>query len=208
MTDTLSAAYSERGHDAQRLTQTTNALGKLTRRAYDANGNPIAPRSTATTSTTACAAPPRPGSRRPSPTTPRGGCARRRSPGRPPAVADDGTDLIAEYSSGGTLLRRYVHGPGVDEPLVVYEGSGTTSKTWLYADHLGSIVGQANSAGTSTATYRYGPFGEPDVTTGQRFRYTGQPLIGALGLYYYKARFTPRPSGASCRPIRSGMPMI
>ena len=30
---------------------------------------------------------------------------------------------------------------------------------------------------------------EPDVTTGQRFRYTGQPLIGALGLYYYKARF-------------------
>ena len=105
------------------------------------------------------------------------------------SLAYDGTDLIAEYSSAGSLLRRYVHGPGVDEPLVVYEGSGTTSKTWLYADHLGSIVGQANSAGTSTAIYRYGPFGEPDVTTGQRFRYTGQPLIGALGLYYYKARF-------------------
>ena len=77
----------------------------------------------------------------------------------------------------------------MDEPLVVYEGAGTTSKSWLYADHLGSIVGQANSAGTSTAIYRYGPFGEPDVTTGQCFRYTGQPLIGALGLYYDKARF-------------------
>ena len=105
------------------------------------------------------------------------------------SLAYDGTDLIAEYNSAGTLLRRYVHGPGVDEPLVVYEGSATTNKTWLYADHLGTIVGQANSAGTSTAIYRYGPFGEPDVTTGQRFCYTGQPLIGPLGLYYYKARF-------------------
>ncbi|WP_050750276.1 RHS repeat-associated core domain-containing protein [Allochromatium vinosum] len=104
-------------------------------------------------------------------------------------LAYDGTDLIAEYNSAGSLLRRYVHGPGIDAPLVVYEGSATTNKTWLYADHLGSIVAQASSAGTRTALYRYGPFGEPDVTTGQRFRYTGQQLIGALGLYHYKARF-------------------
>ncbi|WP_200157344.1 RHS repeat-associated core domain-containing protein [Allochromatium vinosum] len=104
-------------------------------------------------------------------------------------LAYDGTDLVAEYNSAGRLLRRYVHGPGIDAPLVVYEGSATTNKTWLYADHLGSIVAQASSAGTRTALYRYGPFGEPDVTSGQRFRYTGQPLIGALGLYYYKARF-------------------
>ncbi|WP_050750275.1 DUF6531 domain-containing protein [Allochromatium vinosum] len=87
-------------------------------------------------------------------------------------LAYDGTDLIAEYNSAGSLLRRYVHGPGIDAPLVVYEGSATTNKTWLYADHLGSIVAQASSAGTRTALYRYGPFGEPDVTTGQRFRYT------------------------------------
>ena len=60
----------------------------------------------------------------------------------------DGVDLVAEYNSGGTLLRRYVHGPGVDEPLVWYEGSTTTAKSWLYADHLGSIIGTANSAGT------------------------------------------------------------
>ena len=65
----------------------------------------------------------------------------------------------------------------------------TTSKTWLYADHQGSIVAQANSAGTSTATYSYGPFGEPNQTTGSRFRYTGQQYLGPLNLYYYKARF-------------------
>ncbi|NMG68150.1 hypothetical protein GPA19_24785, partial [Azoarcus indigens] len=83
----------------------------------------------------------------------------------------------------------YVHGPGVDEPLVWYEGTGTTNKTWLYADQLGSVVGAANSAGTSTAIYSYGPFGEPNVTTGVRFRYTGQQYLGGLNLYYYKARF-------------------
>ncbi|WP_445371982.1 RHS repeat-associated core domain-containing protein [Methylomonas sp. HW2-6] len=100
----------------------------------------------------------------------------------------DGSDLVAEYNSTGTLLRRYVHGPGVDQPLVWYEGAVTTAKTWLYSDHQGSIVATANSAGTSTATLSYGPYGEPNATTGVRFRYTGQQLLGPLNLYYYKAR--------------------
>ena len=100
----------------------------------------------------------------------------------------DGSDLVAEYDSTGTLLRRYVHGPGVDQPLVWYEGAVTTNKTWLYSDHQGSIVATANSAGTSTATLSYGPYGEPNATTGVRFRYTGQQLLGPLNLYYYKAR--------------------
>ena len=40
----------------------------------------------------------------------------------------DGADLVAEYNGAGTLQRRYVHGPGVDEPLVWYEGTVTTAK--------------------------------------------------------------------------------
>ncbi|MDZ4152553.1 RHS repeat-associated core domain-containing protein, partial [Methylicorpusculum sp.] len=100
----------------------------------------------------------------------------------------DGNDLVAEYDANGALLRRYVHGPGVDEPLVWYDGSGTANKTWLYSDHQGSVVATANSAGTSTAILSYGPYGEPNQTTGVRFRYSGQQLIGPLNLYYYKAR--------------------
>jgi hypothetical protein len=38
------------------------------------------------------------------------------------------------------VLRRYVHGPGLDEPLVWYEGSGTTDRRHLFADERGSIV--------------------------------------------------------------------
>ncbi|MDP9877263.1 RHS repeat-associated protein [Variovorax boronicumulans] len=102
----------------------------------------------------------------------------------------DGTALVAEYDAAGTaVLRKYVHGPGVDEPIVWYEGATATAKNWLYKDHLGSVVATANATGASTATYTYGPFGEPNVTTGLRFRYTGQQLISELGLYYYKARF-------------------
>lgn len=36
----------------------------------------------------------------------------------------DGDALVGEYSGSGVLLRRYVHGPGVDELLLWYEGAG------------------------------------------------------------------------------------
>lgn len=101
----------------------------------------------------------------------------------------DGTKLVAEYDSSGNVLRRYVHGSGVDNPLVWYEGATSTNKNWFYADQTGSIVATADVTGAKTATYTYGPFGEPNTTAGTRFRYTGQQLIGSLGLYYYKGRF-------------------
>ncbi|MDR0183573.1 RHS repeat-associated core domain-containing protein [Lysobacter arvi] len=56
-------------------------------------------------------------------------------------------------------------------------------------DQLGDVVSATSGTGTRKEIYTYGPFGEPNVTTGMRFRYTGQWLIGELGLYYYKARF-------------------
>ena len=101
----------------------------------------------------------------------------------------DGSDLVAEYNGTGALLRKHVHGPGIDEPLVTYEGTGTANKTWLYADHQSSVVAAANGTGAGTAAHSYGPFGEPNVTTGSRFKYTGQVHMSNLGLYYYKARF-------------------
>jgi len=102
----------------------------------------------------------------------------------------DGSDLVAEYNSTGTLLRRYVHGPGVDEPLVAYNGAGTTAKFWLYADHQGSIVATAMSDGNIAGRISYDPYGANDGDgTLFRFRYTGQQLLGPLNLYYYKARF-------------------
>ena len=80
--------------------------------------------------------------------------------------------MVAENASG-SLARRYVHGPGIDEPLLRYEGSGTTDKTWLYVAHLGSISARADSTGTSTGVFTYSPYGEQSMAT-VSFGYTGQ----------------------------------
>ncbi|WP_321395522.1 hypothetical protein [Emcibacter sp.] len=56
----------------------------------------------------------------------------------------DGVEEIADYQ-GSTLLRRYVHGPGVDEYLVMYTGSGTANKFYYHANHQGSIINYGDS---------------------------------------------------------------
>ena len=90
----------------------------------------------------------------------------------------DGDRLVAEYDGGGNLLRRYAHGPGVDEPLVWFDGAGTANARFLHADHQGSIVATSDGNGAILgAPYAYGPYGEPDPVNawlGSRFRYTGQ----------------------------------
>jgi len=103
--------------------------------------------------------------------------------------AYDGTTLIAEYGSTGALLRRFVHGPGIDEPLVWYEGPGLTVRRFLHADERGSVVAISDSAGTVIGTNRYDEYGVPQGAVAGRFHYTGQPWIASLGLYYYRARF-------------------
>jgi RHS repeat-associated protein len=99
----------------------------------------------------------------------------------------DGDRLVAEYSSAGAVLRRYVHGPGTDTPIVWYEGSGLTTRNWLHPDERGSIVATSDGSGAGTV-YTYGPYGEPNTWSGSRFRYTGQIMLPEAQLYHYKAR--------------------
>lgn len=96
-----------------------------------------------------------------------------------------GSDLIAEYDGAGNLTTRHIHGSDIDEPLVSIT---VTTKTWRYADHLGSIIAEADAVGNATAICGYGPFGENGTMAPNRFGYTGQQYIAGLGLYYYKAR--------------------
>ena len=100
----------------------------------------------------------------------------------------DGDALIAEYDNAGTILRRYVPGPGQDEPLVWYEGGGTSGRRWLHADDTGSIIAWSDSTGNPQAVYGYGPYGEPGAWSGSRYSYTGQLMIPEARLYNYKAR--------------------
>lgn len=101
----------------------------------------------------------------------------------------DGSGLIGEYSGSNTLLRRFVPGPGVDEPLVWYEGSGTADKRWLQADERGSVVAVTDTSGRAIAINTYDESGIPGSGNVGRFQYTGQSWFEEVGLAYYKARF-------------------
>jgi RHS repeat-associated protein len=105
----------------------------------------------------------------------------------------DGDALLAEFDGAGHYLRRYVHGPGADEPLVWFEGAGisATYARYLLADRQGSVIGYSDSTGTvssSAAVYAYDAYGLPASWGGSRFRYTGQIEIPEAQLYHYRAR--------------------
>lgn len=99
----------------------------------------------------------------------------------------DGDQLIAEYSSAGVMLARYVQGTGSDDPLIWYPGAGTSIRRSLQSDQQGSVVSIANADGSAYQLNKYDEHGVPGTNLG-RFQYTGQAWIPELGMYYYKAR--------------------
>ncbi|WP_179506220.1 MULTISPECIES: RHS repeat-associated core domain-containing protein [unclassified Sphingomonas] len=102
----------------------------------------------------------------------------------------DGTAILAEVSgSSGATLRRYVPGPGTDEPVVWYEGSGLTDRRFLQADERGSIIAVTDGSGNVLGTNAYDEFGIPRANNIGRFQYTGQAWFPEVGLAYYKARW-------------------
>jgi RHS repeat-associated protein len=100
----------------------------------------------------------------------------------------DGADSIAEYNGSNVLQRRFVHGPGADEPLVWYEGVGTADRRFLHVDERGSIVAVSNGSGTVINVNTYDEYGRRGAANAGRFQYTGQKWIAEAGLYDYKAR--------------------
>ena len=107
----------------------------------------------------------------------------------------DGGQIIAEYN-GGTLLRKYIYGPGIDEPVCMVASGGT----WYYHfDGLGSVAALTDSGGTLVEKYRYDAFGATTIlapnnqtrTTslyGNRFMFTGREWDSTTQLYHYRAR--------------------
>jgi RHS repeat-associated protein len=101
----------------------------------------------------------------------------------------EGSDVIAETDQAtGALLRRYVYGPGSDEPLIWYEGPGFGDRRWLHADERGSVIAISDDAGNAIRINTYDEFGIPGAANIGRFQYTGQKWLPALGMYDYKAR--------------------
>jgi RHS repeat-associated protein len=100
----------------------------------------------------------------------------------------DGDNLIAEYN-GSTLLRKYVYGPRIDEPICMVTSGGT--QYFYYFDGLGSVVRITDSSGIVQDTYTYDVFGQPSAasTVNNRFMFTGREYDSETGNYYYRARY-------------------
>ena len=58
----------------------------------------------------------------------------------------DGDHCIAEYNGSGQLLRKYIYGPGTDEPICLIESTGSYAGTYYYHfDGLGSVTALTNT---------------------------------------------------------------
>lgn len=103
-----------------------------------------------------------------------------------------GDEEIAEYDGSNNLLRRYIPGPGTDQPVAMVTVSGSTNTNrYFHADRQGSVVAMADATGTLIeGPYTYDPYGNSaSSTAGVPFRYTGRRLDPETGLYYYRARY-------------------
>lgn len=97
--------------------------------------------------------------------------------------------------------RRYIRLPGsVDEAFLMIDYTADASCTnnaygpcerWAHQDRLGSTVAVTDNTGAVIEQYRYSPYGKSgsEGDTGFPFRFTGQKIDAATGLYYYKARY-------------------
>jgi RHS repeat-associated protein len=107
----------------------------------------------------------------------------------PVRFAYDGLDAIADQdATSGAVLRRYVFDPVTDQPIVQYDGTGTTTRKFLSADERGSIIASSDNAGALVGINSYDEYGRPGASNTGLFQYTGQKWIGVTGAYDYKAR--------------------
>jgi RHS repeat-associated protein len=99
-----------------------------------------------------------------------------------------GVQLVAEYNGSGALLQRHVPGPGLDDAVATYSGSGLANRSWLLGDERGSVVGLAGATGAVVTVNRFDENGIPGSGNAGRFQYTGQAWLAEAKAYHYRAR--------------------
>jgi len=73
----------------------------------------------------------------------------------------DGDQVIAEYE-GSTLKRKFVYGPGIDEPVCMIDVADSNAYYYHY-DGLGSVSALSNEDGNIIEKYRYDVYGSPTI---------------------------------------------
>ena len=126
--------------------------------------------------------------------TGRVGCLRRLAKvvnGVTTSFLSDGDEEVAEYTGAGGLLRRYIPGPGTDQPIAMVTPVGAAhTRSYFHVNRQGSTVAMSNDAGVmAEGPYTYDAYGQGPTSAGVPFKYTGRRLDPETGLYYYRARY-------------------
>jgi RHS repeat-associated protein len=101
----------------------------------------------------------------------------------------DREDIIEERDGSNALAFRYVHGPGIDEPLARRDVM-TSQTAFLHPDANGSITDSTDSGGQISPRYRYDSYGIALVGSAvSGHAYAGRELDADTGLVYNRARY-------------------
>jgi len=101
----------------------------------------------------------------------------------------DNEDILLEHDENGVIGNRYLHGPGIDEPLSVTTDGGTY---YYHADRLDTIIALTDTNQHIVQKYDYDAFGnlhDEKNTVKQPYTYTGREWDKEIKLYYYRARY-------------------
>jgi RHS repeat-associated protein len=99
--------------------------------------------------------------------------------------------VIAEYDENDNLLRKFVYGPGIDEPICMIDVADNNAVYYYHFDGLGSVIALSNANKQIIERYSYDVFGEPNRTSdvNNPYLFTGRRYDPEAGLYYYRARY-------------------
>ncbi|MFC1858852.1 RHS repeat-associated core domain-containing protein [Thermodesulfobacteriota bacterium] len=101
----------------------------------------------------------------------------------------DEEDILVVLDNSHAVTARYIHGPGIDEPIQLDQGG--TLYYYLLAS-LETITQIVDSAGNIQQEYTYDSFGNIINTAGtldDPYTYTGREYDPESGLYFYRFRY-------------------
>ena len=98
-------------------------------------------------------------------------------------------DRIADYAENGSLIARYIHGSGVDEPLALVRG---TSTLFYSANAIGTVTTITMTGQSVAVSYEYEAFGSLRTASGvpaNPYRFAAREWDQLAGAYDFRARW-------------------
>ncbi len=91
----------------------------------------------------------------------------------------DGDQIVAEYENS-SLARKFIYGPGIDEPICMIDVTDSNTVYYYHFDGSGPVVTLSNTSGGIVERYSYDVFGEPNRGGLARHSCACPPVAGRI----------------------------